>query len=100
MSLLVWAFCRWSTACSILLRLEAVDRENDLRHGLVLSAEGLGFLLPRCKHGLVTSDVLVDGILGELDRVVVQEFRLDQGNRHVARTASMSDPAEDVPADR
>src|SRR5207249_1676909 len=28
------------------------------------------------------------------------EFGLDQGNRHGARTASVSDPAEDVPADR
>src|SRR5512135_3707748 len=51
-------------------------------------------------RNLVTSDVLVDRIFGELDAVVVQEFGLDQGNRHVARTASMSDPAEDVPTDR
>ena len=65
----------------------------------VLPAEGLGVLLPRREHDLVTSDVLVDGIVGELDRVVVQEFGLDLGDRHVARTASMPDPAEDVPAD-
>ena len=83
-----------------LLGLEAVDAEDDLRRGFVVSAERLGVLLPRREHDLVTSDVLVDRIFGELDRVVVQEFGLDQGDRHVAGTASMSDPAEDVPTDR
>ena len=67
--------------------------------GFVVSAERLGVLLPRREHDLVPSDVLVDGVFGELDPVVVQEFGLDQGDRHVARTAAMSDPAEDVPAD-
>ena len=57
-------------------------------------------MLPRGEHDLVASDVLVDRIFGELDRVVVQEFGLDQGDRHVARTAAMPDPAEDVPTDR
>ena len=42
-----------------LLGLEAVDAEDDLRRGFVLSAEGLGVLLPRREHDLVTSDVLV-----------------------------------------
>jgi hypothetical protein len=57
-------------------------------------------LLPRGEHDLVPSDVRVDGIFGELDRVVVQEFGSDQGDGHVAGTASMPDPAEDVPTDR
>ena len=83
-----------------LLGLEAVDAEDDLRPGFVSSAERLGVLLPRREHGLVPSDVRVDGVVGELDRVVVQEFGSDQGDGHVARTASMPDPAEDVPADR
>src|SRR4029077_17115334 len=83
-----------------LFGLEAVDRENDLRNGFVLSAERLSVLLLGCEHDLVTSDVLLESIFGELDPVVVQEFRLDQRNRHVARTASMSDPAKDVPANR
>ena len=47
--------------------------------GCVLSAEDLGVLLPRREHDLVTSDVLGDGIFGELDRVVVQEFGLGSG---------------------
>src|SRR4051794_38756062 len=53
----------------------------------------------RHQPSLVPSDVLLDGILGELDRVVVHEFGSDQGDRHVTRTASMPDPAEDVPTD-
>src|SRR3954451_4630945 len=40
-----------------------------------------------------------ESIVGERDRVVVQEFGSDRGDRHVAGTASMPDPAEDVPAD-
>ena len=83
-----------------LLGLEAVDREDDLRRRLRSVGGGLGVLLPRREHDLVPSDVLVDGIFGELDRVVVQEFGPDQGDRHVAGTAAMTDPAEDVPADR
>ena len=67
-----------------LLGLEAVDGEDDLRPGSVFPAERLGVLLPRREHDLVTTDVLVDGIFGELDRVVIQEFGLDQGDRHVA----------------
>ena len=67
-----------------LLGLEAVDAEDDLRRGFVVSPQGLGVLLPCREHGLVTSDVLVDGIVGELDLVVVPEFGLDQGDRHVA----------------
>lgn len=83
-----------------LLGLEAVDAEDDLRRGFVVSAERLGVLLPRREHDLVPSDVLVDGIFGELDLVVVEEFGSDQGDGHVAGTASMPDPAEDVPTDR
>src|SRR5215212_12039416 len=49
--------------------------------------------------GLIPADVLVDGVFGELDPVVVQEFGSDQGDRHVAGTAAMPDPAEDIPAD-
>jgi hypothetical protein len=82
-----------------LLGLQAIDAEDDLRRGVVVSAEGPGVLLPRCEHDLVSSDVLLDGIVGELDAAVVQELGSDHGDRHVAREASMSDPAEDVPAD-
>jgi hypothetical protein len=66
---------------------------------MLLSAEGVGVLLPRSEHGLVPSDVRVDGNFGELDPVVVQEFGSDQGDRHVAGTATMPDPTEDIPAD-
>src|ERR1700730_1536051 len=83
-----------------LLRLEAVDREDDFIGRFVLPAEGFGVLLTRGEHRLVTLNVLGDGIVRELDRVVVQEFGLDVGNRHVTRTPSMPNPAEDVPADR
>jgi hypothetical protein len=83
-----------------LLGLETVDAENDLGRGFVVSPQGPGVLLPRRKHGLVTPDVPLDGIFGELDLVVVPEFRLDQGDGHRARAASMSDPTEDVPSDR
>jgi hypothetical protein len=67
-----------------LLGLEAVDAEDDLGRGFVVSPQGLGVLLPCREHGLVTSDVLLDGIFGEPDLVVVQEFRSDQGDGHVA----------------
>ena len=83
-----------------LLGLQAVDREDDLIDRFVLAAQGFGVLLTCGEHDLVTLNVLGDGIVRELDRVVVQELGLDLGDRHVARTASMSDPAEDVPADR
>ena len=83
-----------------LLGLEAVDAEDDLRPRFVLAAERLGVLLPRREHDLVPSEVLLDRIVGELDLVVVQEFGSDQGDRHVAREASMPDPAEDVPTAR
>src|SRR3954453_1337195 len=59
-----------------------------------------GVLLTRGEHHLVSLNVLGDGIVGELDRVVVLEFGSDVGNRHVARTPSMSNPAEDVPRNR
>jgi site-specific DNA recombinase len=67
-----------------LLGLEAVDAENDLRRGFVFSAEQLGVLLAGREHDLVTPDVLVDRVFGELDVVVVPEFGSDQGDRHVA----------------
>ena len=67
-----------------LLGLETVDAENDLARRFVMSPQGLGILLPCREHGLVTSDVFLDGIFGELDLVVAPEFRLDQGDGHVA----------------
>ena len=82
-----------------LLGLEAVDAEDELRRRGVVSAERLGVVLPRREHDLVPSDVRVDGVFGELDPVVVQEFGSDQGDRHVAGAAAMTDPAEDIPAD-
>ena len=83
-----------------LLGLQAVDREDDLIDRFVLPPQGFGVLLTCGEHDLVTTNVLADGIVRELDRVVVEEFGLDVGNRHVARTPSMPNPAEDVPADR
>ncbi|HMB03529.1 MAG TPA: hypothetical protein VKP69_07295 [Isosphaeraceae bacterium] len=50
----------------------------------VVAPQGFGVLLPRREQGLVTPDVLLDGIFGELDPVVVEEFGLDQGDGHVA----------------
>ena len=82
-----------------LLRLEAVNREDDLIDRFVLPAEGFGVLLTCGEHHLVTLNVLGDGVVRELDRVVVQEFGLNVGDRHVARTPSMPNPEEDVPAD-
>ena len=67
-----------------LLGLEAVDAEDDLGRGLVLLAKQLGVLLACREHDLVTPDVLVDRVFGELNVVVVQEFGSDQGDRHVA----------------
>src|ERR1700730_4004367 len=83
-----------------LLRLEAVDREDDFSDRFVLSAEGFRVLLTCGEHHLVTLNVLGDGIVGELDRVGVPKLGLDGGDRHVARTPPMPNPAEDVPADR
>ena len=65
-----------------------------------MATQGFGILLTRREHHLVTLDVLGDGIVRELDRVVVLELGSDVGDRHVARTPSMPDPAEDVPRDR
>src|SRR5229473_7509250 len=65
-----------------------------------LPAQGFGVLLTCGEHHLVTLNVLGDGIVRELDRVVVQEFGLDVGDRHVARTPPMPNPAENVPANR
>src|SRR5262249_33912652 len=83
-----------------LLGLEAIDAEDDLSPGGVLPAEEFGVLLPRREHDLGPAGVLLDRMLGGLARVVVPELGLDQGDCHVSGTASMADPAEDVPADR
>ena len=50
-----------------LLRLEAVDREDDLIDRFVLSAEDFGVLLTCGEHHLITLNVLGDGIVRELD---------------------------------
>jgi len=50
-----------------LLRLDTVDAEDDLGRRFVMSPQRLGVLLSRREHGLVTSDVLLDGICGESD---------------------------------
>jgi hypothetical protein len=82
-----------------LLGLQAVDRQDDLLDRFVVLSQGLGVLLPGGEHRLVTLDVLGDGIVGERDRVGVPELGSDQGDREVAGTPAMPDPAEDVPAD-
>jgi hypothetical protein len=64
--------------------LEAVDAEDDLGRGFVVPPQGLGVLLACREHGLVASDVPLDGVVGELDPVVVEEFGPDQGDGHVA----------------
>jgi hypothetical protein len=45
-------------------------------------------------------DVIADGLVGELDRVGINEFVSDLGNRPMLGEPSMSDLAEDVPANR
>ena len=82
-----------------LLRLQAIDRQDDLLDGMVVQSQGLGVLLTGREHRLVSLDVSGDGIFGEPDPVGVDQFGADQGDRPVASTASMSDPAEDIPAD-
>ena len=62
-----------------LLRLEAVDREDDLSDRFVLPAEAFGVLLTCGEHHLVTLNVIADGIVRELDRVGIQKFGLDVG---------------------
>jgi hypothetical protein len=80
--------------------VEAVDREGDLSDRIVLPTEGFGVLLTCGEHHLLTLNVLGDGIVRQLNRVVVQELGFNVGNRHVAQTPSMPNPAEDAPADR
>ena len=65
----------------------------------VVPAEGLGVLLPCGEHHLVAADVPGDRVFARADAVVVEEFGSDLGDRPVARTAAMTDPAEDIPAD-
>ncbi len=83
-----------------LLGLQPVDRKDDLIDRFVVASQGFGVLLTCGQHHLVTLNVLGDGIVRKLDPVVVQEFGLDVGNRHVARAPTMPDPAENVPANR
>ena len=46
-----------------LLRLEAVDREDDLRDRFLLPPQGLGVLLTRTEHGLVVANVVADDVV-------------------------------------
>jgi len=45
-------------------------------------------------------EVIADALVGEFDPVSIDEFVSDLGNRPMSREPSMSDPAENVPADR
>ena len=72
-----------------LLGLEAVDGKDDLLNRFVLLAEQLGILSDRGEHDLITSDVLLDGVFGELDPVVVLEFGLDRGRQVAADTVDV-----------
>ena len=83
-----------------LLRLKAIDRKNQLAGFSIFPARGLGVLLTRGHHGLIAMDVIADGLVGELDRVGINEFVSDLGNRPMLGEPSMSDLAEDVPANR
>jgi hypothetical protein len=65
-----------------------------------LLAERLGVWLTCGVADLVTPDGLGDGVVRELDLVVVPEVGLALGDRRGPREPSMPDPAEDVPADR
>ena len=82
-----------------LLRLEAVDRQDDRVDRFVLPPQHLGVLLPRREHDLVMPDVPGQGIVRELDPVRVEQFGSDLGDRPVPGEAAMTDPAQDVPAD-
>ena len=66
------------------LRLQTIDREDDLTNGFVVLSQGCGILLTCGEHGLVTLNVLGDGIVRELDRVGVPKLGLDVGDRDVA----------------
>jgi hypothetical protein len=83
-----------------LLRLQAVDRKDDLVDRFILPPQELGVLLTRTEHRLVAAGVIADALVGELDSVRVEQFGLDLWNRPVSRKPSMPNPAKDVPADR
>ncbi len=62
--------------------------------------QGLGVLLTRGEHDLVMPDVPGQGVVGDLDTVLVPQLGLDLGNRPVTCKATMADPTKHVPSDR
>jgi hypothetical protein len=83
-----------------LLRLEAIDREDDLIDRFLVPPQGLGVFLTRAEYVLVTTDVSSDPLVGELDSVRVEEIVSDLGNPPMSRETSVPNPTKDIPADR
>jgi hypothetical protein len=81
-----------------LLGLKTVDREDELIDGFVLPPQGRGVFLPRGEQDLVMPDLPGQGVRRQFDARAVEQLRLDLGDRPVPRTAAMTDPAQDIPA--
>src|SRR3954470_1268981 len=82
-----------------LLGLEAIDREDDLGDRRVLLSQDFGVLLTRREDDLIKLNGSGDRVLRDLDGIGVVKFESDLGDRPVPREPSLTDPAEDVPAD-
>src|SRR4029077_21217453 len=82
-----------------LLGLEAIDREDDLGDRRVLLPQDIGVLLTRREDDLIEPNGPGDRDLRDLDGIRVVELELDLRDRPVSREPSLTDPAEDIPAD-
>src|SRR5262249_37603450 len=82
-----------------LLRLQAVDGQDQGGDALVvLSQEGL--VLVACgDHAAVALEVAGDGVVGQADAVAVAQFGLKLRDGPVGAEAAEAEPAEDIPAD-
>jgi hypothetical protein len=81
------------------LGLESIDRENDLGDRGVLLPQDFGVLLTRSEDDLIEPKVSGDRVIRNLEGIRVVKFGLDLRDGPVPRKSSMTDPAEDVPAD-
>src|SRR5262249_32005902 len=82
-----------------LLRLQPVDAQPQRGHAPIGQTQQVEGLVAGGEHGLVAAQVEADGVFGQLDSVGVRQLAADLRHGPVACEATVTDEAEDVPAD-